>query len=370
MRSQRPTHTVALWDTRVRARLGTDLNLGRDRLTGAVFGRDGVLAVVTIRGALKVGDLDPAQPGHVTANQVEPNGVEQVAASPDGRRLVVATRDGVAAAALTSEMAPPPLLRPLTLAQDVSVSSDGVVAAADKLQTQVVQRWNAEGNRLPSLEPPALPLGTTPPPFGQTWSAAISADGRSVAAGYWSGAIVLWQPAGDGAPTGVRLDDGNHHEPVNDLVFDPDGAVLASGDGGGTIELWRVGRRGPPKTLLGHEGEVTSLAFAPGGEMLASGGEDGTVRLWDPRNARALGEPLRLAKPVSSVAFSPDGRWLVASPRRPRPAHRLGHNAVARRDKDVGPGAAAILRRCRQRSRLLVGRPLSSRRLTACRKYL
>jgi WD40 repeat protein len=131
-----------------------------------------------------------------------------------------------------------------------------------------------------------------------------------VAVGYWSGEVVLWRPVGDGAPKGVVL--GTNGERVNDLAFDPDGTVLASGDSGGTIELWRVAKRGPPTRLEGHEGEVTSLAFAPDGEMLASGGDDGTVRLWDPQEGRSLGDPLRLGRPVSAVAFSPDGRWLIA----------------------------------------------------------
>jgi hypothetical protein len=45
--------------------------------------------------------------------------------------------------------------------------------------------------------------------------------------------------------------------------------------------------------LRGHDFLVTSVAFSPDGKMLASWSGDGTVILWDPQSHQQLGEPLR-----------------------------------------------------------------------------
>ena len=288
--------TVALWDTNARARFGSNVDLVPGGLSEAATGREGVLALLTRRGELESRGVGAASQGHVAAR-----GIKQLAASADGRWLVVRTGNGVAAGELKAETALR-TLRPRVPAQDVSVARNGLVAAAAWLDRGVL-RWDAAGRPLPTLRPPAMPADVA-------WSAAISADGRSVAAGYFGGAVVLWRGADSRTPTGVVL--GVRGSPVTDLEFDPEGAVLASGDRSGMIELWRVEKRESPIRLEGHTRAIRSLAFSPDGRMLASGANDGTVLLWDSREGRLLGGPLRFGAPVTAVAFSPDGRSLLA----------------------------------------------------------
>jgi WD40 repeat protein len=287
--------TVALWDTNARSQFGSDVDLVPGGLREAATGRKGVVALLTRRGVLESRGVEAASQGHVADR-----GIEQLAASADGRWLVVRTGDRVAAGELKAKTALR-TLSPLVSAKDISVASNGLVAAVDWLNTSVL-RWDAAGRQLPTLRPPAMPADAPQ-------SAAISADGRSVAAGYFGGSVVLWRGPGR-TPAGVVL--GGRGSPVTDLVFDPQGAVLASGDRSGMIELWRVEKGGPPIRLEGHTGEIRSLAFSPDGRMLASSSNDGTVLLWDSREGRLLGDPLRFGVPITAVAFSPDGASLLA----------------------------------------------------------
>ena len=67
----------------------------------------------------------------------------------------------------------------------------------------------------------------------------------------------------------------------------------------------------------GPGGSGNGLAFSPDGRLLATADGNGTVRLRDPATGRAVGSPLQAdtgpGGSVNAVAFSPDGRLLATA---------------------------------------------------------
>jgi WD40 repeat protein/3',5'-cyclic AMP phosphodiesterase CpdA len=137
---------------------------------------------------------------------------------------------------------------------------------------------------------------------------ALNPDGTVLASGHGDGTVCVWDCTRGQL---LRILAG-HSGRVLNVAFSPDGHILTSCDEDATVLLWNVADGSERARLYGVRGRTSSVAFSPDGKLVASGSADSTVHLWNvadgSERARLIGHRGR----VLSVAFSPDGK-LVAT---------------------------------------------------------
>lgn len=139
-------------------------------------------------------------------------------------------------------------------------------------------------------------------------SAAVSSDGRFLAAGYEDATVRLWD-----------LHEGRLHArldglggPASGVAVAPGGCRLATAAGDGCVRLWNLGDGSAPQCEQVIPLNARCLAFVPEHRVLACGLDDGCIGLYDldqDHPARILG---RHGHVVSQIACSADGRRIVS----------------------------------------------------------
>ena len=222
-------------------------------------------------------------------------GVPMLAVSPDGRTLAAATwssrltlydiEKGSTLRTLDNgDHGAPLALRFLTDGRTISLGTTGEINLMWDAETgKLVHRWYTTGNSA---------MGASP-------------SGDVLATADWNGSIFLWSGL-DGRSPGRFWRDSE----VQVVRFSPDGGLLAGGYGDGKAGVWDV-LDAKMRYSLPHAGRVSALAFSPDGTILATGSWDNQVVLWRASDGKALRTLSGFQGRVNQVSFSPDGNNLA-----------------------------------------------------------
>jgi WD40 repeat protein/DNA-binding SARP family transcriptional activator len=106
---------------------------------------------------------------------------------------------------------------------------------------------------------------------------------------------------------------GNDDKHNWEIKFSPDGKRLAAANDGPLVTVWDAASGEVLFTLYGHTNFVADIAFSPDGRRIATGSEDFTARIWDADTGEELLHISDHTDVVSKVGFSPDGNRLITA---------------------------------------------------------
>jgi WD40 repeat protein len=242
--------------------------------------------------------------------------------SPDGKSLTVPDAERI----LTVEAATGKVLRSVRLDKDEAY--DGEYALSPDARLYVASRGPGGGQNAP---------GGADLPLFSLFDAATGKPLRS-----------FGNPTGNGSARSPR-----------ELLFSPDGKVLADLKNEGEVRLWRTADGKEWRHLHGGGQYYRSLAFSPDGKLLADGGDDLAVHVWEVVSGREVKRFCGAREWLGEKVFSPDGRFLAADAGGDsvliwdlagagRPAARLEDKDLERLWDDLGGADAEKAFRARQ----------------------
>ncbi|HWN68078.1 MAG TPA: protein kinase, partial [Haliangium sp.] len=229
-----------------------------------------------------------------------PDAVLSAAFSPDGARIVTASKDRHARVWNADGSGQPLLLRgheDWVISAAFSRDGSHIVTASFDRTARV---WNADGSGEPLVLRGHRDL---------VYSAAFSPDGGRVVTTSADRSARVWSADGSGEPLVLR----GHRDLVYSAAFSPDGRRVVTASYDHTARVWNADGSGAPLILRGHGDRVYSAAFSPDGHRIVTASADRTARVW---NANGTGEPLVLRgheDGIVAAAFSPDGRFVVTA---------------------------------------------------------
>ncbi|MFO0937656.1 MAG: serine/threonine-protein kinase [Gemmataceae bacterium] len=145
---------------------------------------------------------------------------------------------------------------------------------------------------------------------GPIWSIQFSKDDKTLITASDDNMVSLRNLTEQGKPRNL-----DHPNAVRAAVLHPSGKKLISGDRNGIIWIWDLEELNPTLQLE-HDAAINALAVSPDGKTLASSGTDGKIKLWDPTStSKTVINEMKDGHrgPIYGLAFNHDGTLLASA---------------------------------------------------------
>lgn len=269
------------WDLKGVTALGDPVQPS-NRFTAVTVLQDGTLVAIGDNAVWSI-----AASGRSPATQHSITGPTAVAAR--GSIWAVGTHSGQVLMGHAAGQQPEVVSKHGSSVSAVAVLDNGAVVSADKAGNLKI----------------STPSGSQSSTLGRKVQ-SLASDGRRLFVGAFDGTVLVLDSADLTRRPAVQA---AHRSDAASAAVSADGTSLATGGDDRVIIVWNVtgeGKLVQRLRLVGHGDKVTSLTFSPDGHWLASSGEDHTVIVWDLQRGEQIGEPILLSG-SPAVTFSNGG---------------------------------------------------------------
>lgn len=230
------------------------------------------------------------------------------AISADTKHIVTLGSDGMARLWTRGRPSPRILGMPHQSINSVALSSDGVVATADRSMPSRVH---------------LIPIGrlessrTLRPAADEITDIAFTPDGQRVVAATNDGEVLGWKVRSRRSATPLITGASSRETfyPVSTLAIDVSGnALLATGRADGMLIVRDFANEGRDFTIQTGGDKVHDVAIAPDSRMIVTAQNDGSARVFAVAPIGRLRTVLHGSQTaINNVVFSPDGRFVAAA---------------------------------------------------------
>lgn len=141
-------------------------------------------------------------------------------------------------------------------------------------------------------------------------AARFSPEGKRIVTASFANTACIWN-----VETGERMASPLRHDSIVIFAqFSPDGRKVVTCSLDRTTQIWDAETGQPLTKPLKHQGEVLYAEFSPDSRRVVTASWwDRAALLWDAETGLPLSKPLQHDDWVNYATFSPDGRWVVTA---------------------------------------------------------